>query len=430
MKLPALPITTSTGDTGSSTASLSTQGELPKNFIELLGKQLSLSSDPSANKSLDATDKEALLNALGKDAATLNGDDLNALLASFSALAGTLAPAGKQTPETTKQLDSAAESDDKTNHSADDAATMQALLAMLSATPAATVDNGTADNIQNASFGISGLLDGKRQADAALADTSATDEDAKTTLAKIFGASDTARNDADSLQSSANPSGAVKRNAATAQSDDSVKSALASPLIAGERSNSQEPALTAGNQSVASPQVALAPNVQSTFSSSSATLVPPAHAQLNTPFGSPQWQDALGQQIVMFSRNGQQSAELRLNPQELGALHISLKIDDNQAQIHLASANSQVRSALEAALPHLRNAMAESGINLGQSSVGSDASSWQAQQQTANNSGEGNSGTSYQQQFGDSPENIAKPLEVPAHLQSMASSANGVDIFA
>ncbi|PWC17417.1 flagellar hook-length control protein FliK [Brenneria corticis] len=429
MKLPALPITTSTGDTGSSTASLSTQGELPKNFVELLGKQLSLSSDPSANKSLDATDKEALLNAIGKDAATLNGDDLNALLASFSALAGTLAPVGKQSPETTKLLDSAAESDDKTNHSADDAATMQALLAMLSATPAATMDNGTADNIQNASFGIAGLLDGKRQADAALADASATDEDAKTTLAKIFGASDTARNDADSLQSSANPPGAVKRNAATAQSDDSAKSATASPLIAGER-NSQEPALIAGNQSVASPQVAPAPNVQSTFSSSSATLVSPTHAQLNTPFGTPQWQDALSQQIVMFSRNGQHSAELRLNPQELGALHISLKIDDNQAQIHLASANSQVRSALEAALPHLRNAMAESGINLGQSSVGSDASSWQAQQQTANNSGEGSSGSSYQQQFGDSPENIAKPLEVPAHLQSMASSANGVDIFA
>ncbi len=74
----------------------------------------------------------------------------------------------------------------------------------------------------------------------------------------------------------------------------------------------------------------------------------------------------------MFSRNGQQSAELRLHPQELGALQISLKMEDNQAQLHFASAHSQVRAALEAAMPSLRHALAESGVQLGQSSVGSE----------------------------------------------------------
>ena len=58
----------------------------------------------------------------------------------------------------------------------------------------------------------------------------------------------------------------------------------------------------------------------------------------------------------MFSRNGQQNAELRLHPQELGALQISLKMEDNQAQLHFASAHSQVRAAIEAAMPSLRSA--------------------------------------------------------------------------
>ncbi|MGL9734968.1 MAG: flagellar hook-length control protein FliK [Symbiopectobacterium sp.] len=59
--------------------------------------------------------------------------------------------------------------------------------------------------------------------------------------------------------------------------------------------------------------------------------------------GTTQWHDSLGQQIIMLSCNGQQSVQLQLHPEELGTLHISLRLDDNPAQIHLASANSQVR---------------------------------------------------------------------------------------
>lgn len=94
---------------------------------------------------------------------------------------------------------------------------------------------------------------------------------------------------------------------------------------------------------------------------------------LNARLGSPEWQQALSQQILLFNRNGQHQAELRLNPRELGAVQISLNVSDNQAQLHLVSAHSQVRAALESALPQLRTALAESGIQLGHSSVGGDA---------------------------------------------------------
>ena len=67
---------------------------------------------------------------------------------------------------------------------------------------------------------------------------------------------------------------------------------------------------------------------------------PPA-PQLNAQLGSPEWQQALNQQVLMFHRNGQQSAELHLHPQELGALQITLKLDDQQAQLHIASAHGR-----------------------------------------------------------------------------------------
>ncbi|MDT3249893.1 flagellar hook-length control protein FliK [Serratia sp. root2] len=170
---------------------------------------------------------------------------------------------------------------------------------------------------------------------------------------------------------------------------------------------------------VASPVVATTPNV-------SLVTAPPT-PQLSAQLGSPEWQQALNQQVLMFHRNGQQSAELRLHPQELGALQITLKMDDNQAQLHIASAHGQVRAAVEAAMPQLRHALAESGINLGQSSVGGESTpQWQqAQQQAPDEQGR----PAYRNGHGES-DPATETLIAPAQLQAMARAVSGVDIFA
>lgn len=158
----------------------------------------------------------------------------------------------------------------------------------------------------------------------------------------------------------------------------------------------------------------------------SALVTAPPTPQLNAQLGSPEWQQALSQQVLMFHRNGQQSAELRLHPQELGALQITLQLDDKQAQLHIASAHGQVRAAVEAAMPQLRHALAESGINLGQSSVGGEATpQWQQQ----NGNGEGCA--SYAERHGGGSDAAPiEPVSAPAALQRMANQLNGVDIFA
>lgn len=66
---------------------------------------------------------------------------------------------------------------------------------------------------------------------------------------------------------------------------------------------------------------------------------------LSAPLGSHEWQQSLSQHISLFTRQGQQSAELRLHPQDLGEVQISLKVDDNQAQIQMVSPHQHVRAA-------------------------------------------------------------------------------------
>lgn len=75
---------------------------------------------------------------------------------------------------------------------------------------------------------------------------------------------------------------------------------------------------------------------------------------------------------------GQQSAELRLHPQDLGEVQISSKWMIT-AQIQMVSPHQHVRAATEAALPVLRTQLAESGIQLGQSNISGESFSGQQQ---------------------------------------------------
>ncbi|HEE0121567.1 TPA: flagellar hook length control protein FliK [Citrobacter gillenii] len=167
-----------------------------------------------------------------------------------------------------------------------------------------------------------------------------------------------------------------------------------------------------------------------------AAITPPAGAQthaqplpaaapvLSAPLGSHEWQQSLSQHVTLFTRQGQQSAELRLHPQDLGQVQISLKLDDNQAQLQMVSPHSHVRAALEAALPMLRTQLAESGIQLGQSSISSESFAGQqqssAQQQQA--------GRTQGQDIFASEDDTA--LAAPASLQAAARGDGAVDIFA
>ncbi len=207
-------------------------------------------------------------------------------------------------------------------------------------------------------------------------------------------------------------------------SGQNLPSPVAQTATTPQHDMAERPAENTPSQPAAVAFAAASPSQSAT--PTNALVTAPPTPQLNAQLGSPEWQQALSQQVLMFHRNGQQSAELRLHPQELGALQITLQLDDKQAQLHIASAHGQVRAAVEAAMPQLRHALAESGINLGQSSVGGEATpQWQQQ----NGNGEGRA--SYAERHGGGSDAAPiEPVSAPAALQRMANQLNGVDIFA
>ncbi|SOZ39524.1 flagellar hook-length control protein FliK [Cupriavidus neocaledonicus] len=115
------------------------------------------------------------------------------------------------------------------------------------------------------------------------------------------------------------------------------------------------------------------------------------------PLYDSQWPQALSQQMIRLGTQGQQSAELQLNPPDLGPLKVVLNVVNDQAQAQFVSPHQAVRAAVEAALPHLRTALSENGIQLGHTSVGADGFASQAgngngQQQQAPGHGRGQAG--------------------------------------
>lgn len=97
-----------------------------------------------------------------------------------------------------------------------------------------------------------------------------------------------------------------------------------------------------------------------------------AAPRLNPPVGTAAWSQALGEKIVWMAAGAQQSATLTLNPPNLGPLQVVLNVSNEQATASFFSAQPEVRQALEAAFPRLREMMNEAGIQLGQATVSAD----------------------------------------------------------
>ena len=105
------------------------------------------------------------------------------------------------------------------------------------------------------------------------------------------------------------------------------------------------------------------------------TASAPASATSNAlapSVGSAAWGQALGEKIVWMTAGALQTASLTLNPPNLGPLQVVLNVTNDQATASFFAAQPEVRQALEAALPKLREMMNEAGIQLGQATVGAE----------------------------------------------------------
>lgn len=103
----------------------------------------------------------------------------------------------------------------------------------------------------------------------------------------------------------------------------------------------------------------------------------PAALELRMSMDAPEWGEALAQRVILLAGRTEQRAEIRVNPQHLGPIEVSLSFggdDSRQAAVHFSAAQAPVREAIESALPRLREMFEQAGIQLGDATVGAGTS--------------------------------------------------------
>lgn len=117
-------------------------------------------------------------------------------------------------------------------------------------------------------------------------------------------------------------------------------------------------------------------------------LAVPGADRLAPRVGSTAWDNALGQRVVWMAGAHEQTASLTLNPPDLGPLQVVLSVTNNQADAMFVATQPEVRQALEAALPRLRDMLGEVGVTLREATVSADSrESQQAFRQSRGNGG-------------------------------------------
>lgn len=173
---------------------------------------------------------------------------------------------------------------------------------------------------------------------------------------------------------------------------------VSAAMASAARHGASDTGMIAGNTELAAAQIgslaaghsagaaSLPANGSALLANLGLQAAPPA---IGAPLQSPQWASELGRQFVSITQGGHNmphTAELRLDPPELGPLRITINISDNVAHAVFVSPHAGVRQAVENAMSQLQQSLAQAGISLGQTSV-----SDQNQPQQAFNESFGNS---------------------------------------
>jgi flagellar hook-length control protein FliK len=149
-------------------------------------------------------------------------------------------------------------------------------------------------------------------------------------------------------------------------------------------------------------------------------------ARLITPEGARQ----LAERLASMARVRENVAEFKLNPPSLGSMEVRVAMEADKAHVHFVVPNAAARDLLEAAMPRLREALAQDGLSLGDASV-SDQPPQSRDQAAEQGTGTGAGG-------GESDEvstALAGDEEVEASAESrrrgtLAALARKLDLFA
>ena len=141
---------------------------------------------------------------------------------------------------------------------------------------------------------------------------------------------------------------------------------------------------------------------------------------VGTNVGDAEWSEDVNQKIVWLTGRNIQSADIHLNPAELGPIDVKISIHNDAASITINSQNASVRELLESNVHRLRDMMESNGVDVLDVNVDSGGQ----EQSYASQNQDGNGGSK-------SEDDITDPSQDP-EIQKIESSvsSNLVDYFA
>lgn len=156
-------------------------------------------------------------------------------------------------------------------------------------------------------------------------------------------------------------------------------------------------------------------NTQSLKSYSGIEQTAKVMSRIDVPVNQAGWGEAMGNRLMMMVNGRVQSANIHLNPAELGPIEIKVSVNQDHATVHFVSTNSTVRDAIEDAFPRLKEMFSQNGLNLADANV-SQQSSQQSSQQTKHLHDEENDSL------------MLSDDEMQEHLETLNTNVNTVDI--
>lgn len=133
---------------------------------------------------------------------------------------------------------------------------------------------------------------------------------------------------------------------------------------------------------------------RASFGQTLSQVAAPRHEQASipVPLNAPDFAQKLADQVSLWvgqvKQDGPMTAELHLNPAEMGPINVKISLDGTAAQVDFAAAALETRQAIEASLSMLSSALSDAGLSL----TGGGVSSQTPQQTLAQGGNAGQDG--------------------------------------
>ncbi|HDZ9131125.1 TPA: flagellar hook-length control protein FliK [Vibrio cholerae] len=134
--------------------------------------------------------------------------------------------------------------------------------------------------------------------------------------------------------------------------------------------------------------------------------------------------DKLAERVQMMMSKNLKNIDIRLDPPELGRMHIRMNMQGDGATVHFTVTNQHAREALEQAMPRLREMLAQQGVQLGDTSVQQQSA---GQQQRYTGQEQSGFGQSARNERLNSEENLDTDIKLDLNV---ATKRDGISYYA